>query len=153
MARDPATVSERRYRAFISYSHRDEAWAVWLHKALEAYRVPSRLVGLETALGKVPHRLTPIFRDREELASAHDLNGKVAEALVQSESLIVICSPQSAVSHWVDEEVLAYRPRSVLPQPCAMASMPTAGPATIRQNRSPPMRVPAWTEKPMPNSS
>ncbi|MEO7014707.1 MAG: TIR domain-containing protein [Dokdonella sp.] len=109
MARDPATVSERRYRAFISYSHRDEAWAVWLHKALEAYRVPSRLVGLETALGKVPHRLTPIFRDREELASAHDLNGKVAEALVQSESLIVICSPQSAVSHWVDEEVLAYK--------------------------------------------
>jgi hypothetical protein len=23
------------YRAFISYSHRDKAWADWLHKALE----------------------------------------------------------------------------------------------------------------------
>ena len=33
------------YRAFISYSHADKAWADWLHKALDMYRVPSRLVG------------------------------------------------------------------------------------------------------------
>ena len=25
-----------RYRAFISYSHRDETWARWLHRGLEA---------------------------------------------------------------------------------------------------------------------
>ena len=38
------------YRAFISYSHADKAWADWLHKALETYRVPSRLVAKKRRL-------------------------------------------------------------------------------------------------------
>lgn len=102
-------VAAFRYRAFISYSHRDEAFAVWLHRALETYRVPSRLVGTRTAHGTVPPRLNPIFRDREELASATDLGRKVDEALKNSENLIVICSPASATSRWVDDEVRAYK--------------------------------------------
>jgi hypothetical protein len=97
------------YRAFISYSHRDKAWADWLHKALETYRVPSRLVGTRTVRGMIPRRLNPIFRDREELASANDLGREVTEALAQSENLIVLCSPSSAVSRWVNEEVLAWK--------------------------------------------
>jgi tetratricopeptide (TPR) repeat protein len=97
------------YRAFISYSHRDKAWADWLHRSLETYRVPSRLVGIETAHGKIPRRLNPVFRDRDELASADSLADKVNEALGQSENLIVICSPASAASRWVNEEVLAYK--------------------------------------------
>ncbi|MFC4529033.1 TIR domain-containing protein [Dyella halodurans] len=108
MAQAPA-VSEFRYRAFISYSHQDKSWADWLHKALETYRVPSRLVGQQTAAGTIPRRLVPIFRDRDELASATDLGRKVNEALAQSENLIVICSPRSASSHWVQEEVLAFK--------------------------------------------
>lgn len=98
-----------RYRAFISYSHHDKAWAEWLHRALETYRVPSRLVGQQTAAGVVPRRLAPIFRDRDELASAGDLGRKVQEALSQSANLIVICSPAAAASRWVCEEVLAFR--------------------------------------------
>ncbi|TBR39393.1 MULTISPECIES: TIR domain-containing protein [Dyella] len=98
-----------RYRAFISYSHHDAAWAEWLHKALETYRIPSRLVGSITSAGKVPRRLTPVFRDRDELASATDLSGKVNEALAESANLIVICSPHSANSRWVEEEVQAFR--------------------------------------------
>lgn len=97
------------YRAFISYSHRDKAWGDWLHKALETYRVPSRLVGTRTAHGTIPRRLNPVFRDREELASATDLGRKVNDALGKSENLIVICSPASATSRWVNEEVLAYK--------------------------------------------
>lgn len=97
------------YRAFISYSHRDKAWADWLHKALETYRVPARLVGTRTAHGAIPRRLNPVFRDREELASAIDLGRKVNEALAQSENLIVLCSPAAASSRWVNEEVLAYK--------------------------------------------
>ncbi|MGN6312172.1 MAG: TIR domain-containing protein [Rhodanobacteraceae bacterium] len=97
------------YRAFISYSHRDKAWGDWLHKALETYRVPSRLVGTRTAHGTIPRRLHPVFRDREELASATDLGRKVNAALGNSENLIVICSPASAASRWVNEEVLAYK--------------------------------------------
>src|SRR3954471_23301941 len=98
-----------RYFAFISYSHRDEAWAQWLHKALETYRVPSRLVGQTTSSGVIPRRLLPIFRDRDELASATDLGRTVNAALAQSKNLIVICSPASAQSRWVNEEVLAYK--------------------------------------------
>ncbi len=98
-----------RYYAFISYSHRDKAWADWLHKALETYAIPKRLVGQSTAAGVIPKRLTPIFRDRDELASANDLGRKVNEALAQSANLIVICSPRSAASRWVDEEVLAFK--------------------------------------------
>lgn len=98
-----------RYYAFISYSHRDKAWADWLHKALETYVLPKRLVGQSTAAGVIPKRLTPVFRDRDELASANDLGRKVNEALAQSANLIVICSPRSAASRWVDEEVLAFK--------------------------------------------
>lgn len=108
MAQSPV-VSAFRFRAFISYSHQDKAWADWLHKALETYRIPARLVGMETAAGPVPRRLAPVFRDRDELASATDLGRKVNEALGQSDSLIVICSPRSATSRWVNEEVLAFK--------------------------------------------
>ena len=106
---EPATLRTFTYRAFISYSHRDNAWADWLHKALETYHVPSRLVGTETAHGKISRRLNPVFRDRDELASADSLAEKVNAALAQSENLIVICSPASAASRWVNEEVLAYK--------------------------------------------
>jgi eukaryotic-like serine/threonine-protein kinase len=105
----PRVVPMFRYHAFISYSHQDKAWADWLHKALETYRVPSRLVGTQTAAGIIPRRLTPIFRDRDELASATDLGSKVNEALQQAANLIVICSPRSAASRWVQSEVLAYK--------------------------------------------
>jgi len=104
-----ASADGPRYFAFISYSHQDELWARWLHKALETYRVPSRLVGTRTACGAVPPRLLPIFRDRDELASATDLSRQVNAALEHSANLIVICSPQAATSRWVNEEVLAFK--------------------------------------------
>ena len=106
MAIGPASFG---YRAFLSYSHQDEAWARWLHKAIETYRVPRRLVGQTTAAGIIPRRLAPVFRDRDELASATDLGRKVNEALAESANLIVICSPAAAASRWVNEEVLAYK--------------------------------------------
>jgi len=98
-----------RYRAFVSYSHRDESWARWLHRALETYAIPRRLVGRATRFGPVPRRLAPIFRDSDELASAGDLSAVVSDALTQSSSLIVICSPDAAASRWVDEEVRTFK--------------------------------------------
>ncbi len=98
-----------RYRAFISYSHRDQGFARVLHRQLETYRVPSRLVGKETPQGPVPRRLTPIFRDREDLAATGDLTASVREALANSDALIVVCSPDSVASRWVNEEIRAYR--------------------------------------------
>lgn len=109
MERDLSTLSAFHYRAFISYSHSDKPWADWLHKALETYAIPKRLVGEATPVGSIPKRLAPIFRDRDELASANDLATKVKQALTQSANLIVICSPRAATSRWVNEEVLAFK--------------------------------------------
>ncbi len=100
---------EVRYTAFLSYSHKDAAAAGRLHRRLEAYRMPRRLVGMETARGPVPPRLWPIFRDREELPAATDLSETVREALAQSGALIVLCSPHAAVSLWVAEEIETFR--------------------------------------------
>ncbi|MEO8742866.1 MAG: toll/interleukin-1 receptor domain-containing protein [Lysobacteraceae bacterium] len=99
----------RRYRAFISYSHSDTRVTAWLHRSLENYRVPKRLRATEGEFGTVPDRLHPIFRDREELASADDLGGRVQAALADSDALIVVCSPNAAHSRWVNEEVLAFK--------------------------------------------
>jgi tetratricopeptide (TPR) repeat protein len=98
-----------RYRAFISYSHADEAWAKWLHKALETYRVPKRLVGRETAAGAVPERLAPVFRDRDELATATSLGETLTRALQESACQLVICSPKAAQSRWVNEEIRTFK--------------------------------------------
>ena len=103
------SIAEFRYRAFISYSHRDERWGAWLHRALERYRLPRRLVGRVTAAGPVPKRIAPVFRDREELASATDLGRTVNAALEQSAALIVVCSPSAAQSRWVNAEVRAFQ--------------------------------------------
>ncbi|NKF23634.1 toll/interleukin-1 receptor domain-containing protein [Solimonas marina] len=98
-----------RYWAFISYSHHDRGWARWLHRRLESYRVPRRLVGRTHAAGEVPRRLYPIFRDRDELPSSADLGGVVQQALRESRYLIVICSARSARSRWVNEEVESFK--------------------------------------------
>ena len=102
-------MSEYRYKAFISYSHRDETWGRWLQRALESYRIPGRLVGKEGEFGKIPARLSPVFRDREDLSSAADLSSSVRQELDQSETLVVICSPAAVQSHWVNEEIRHFR--------------------------------------------
>jgi WD40 repeat protein len=114
-----AVTSERpgdktfKYYAFISYSHGDKRWADWLHPVLETYRVPKRLVGRALHNGqdgdKVPPRLFPIFRDREELPVSADLGGNIKEALQLSRNLIVICSPRAAQSLWVNEEIRLFK--------------------------------------------
>jgi WD40 repeat protein len=98
-----------KYWAFLSYSHTDAKWGDWLHKALETYRVPRRLVGKESRDGKIPARLFPIFRDREELPVSADLPSNINEALRESRYLIVICSPRAAQSRWVGEEIKAFQ--------------------------------------------
>lgn len=97
------------YVAFISYSHKDEAVGRWLHRKLEGYRLPHRIAGTQGEDGEVPDRLTPIFRDRDELPAAGDLSEKVRAALAASRNLIVVCSPHSAASPWVAREIATFR--------------------------------------------
>ena len=98
-----------RFRAFLSYSHADAAWAGWLLRRLETYRVPSRLVGTQGAHGLIERRLGKVFRDRDELPSAGDLGVTIREALSDSAALVVICSPTAAQSRWVNAEVEAFQ--------------------------------------------
>jgi tetratricopeptide (TPR) repeat protein len=98
-----------KYKAFISYSHADEKWASWLHRALESYKPPRHLVGRKTEMGEVPAKMSPVFRDREELASSTDLGSVLLQALEGSACQIVICSMAAAKSHWVNEEILAFK--------------------------------------------
>lgn len=102
-------MGDYKYTAFISYSHKDRAWAKWLHRNLETYKFPKKLVGLKTTNGRVPHNLKPVFRDREELAAGHNLGEKIEAALKASENLIIICSPNAAASHWVNQEILYFK--------------------------------------------
>ena len=104
-----ATGARLKYWAFLSYSHRDAKWANWLHRKVESYRPPKVLVGTVGQHGPIPKRLSPMFRDREELATATDLGTVIGEALRQSACQIVICSRQSAKSKWVNEEILAFK--------------------------------------------
>jgi tetratricopeptide (TPR) repeat protein len=103
------TQKTSKFRAFISYSHADKASADWLHRALESYRLPPRLLGQQTTVGEVPAKLTPIFRDRDELPAAGDLSRELLAALEQSRFLIVIASRSAAGSRWVNEEVRYFK--------------------------------------------
>lgn len=106
MPPDPA---DYRYWAFVSYSHADESWARWLHKAIETWRVPRRLVGRPHPDGEIPRRLIPVFRDRDELSSSAELGAVINKALRESRYLIVICSPRAAGSRWVNEEIRYFK--------------------------------------------
>jgi tetratricopeptide (TPR) repeat protein len=110
-----------RYWAFLSYSHRDSATADWLHGELEKYRVPRALVGRETANGPIPASLSPIFRDRHELAASGDLGQTIREALAGSRCLIVLCSPEAAHSRWTNEEIVAFK--KAHPGGCVLAAI------------------------------
>lgn len=105
-----STTNTKKYWAFISYSSLDAKWGKWLHKRLEQYAIPAEFQGIEfedgTALGK---HIRPVFRDRDELAGSAELGPAIAAALEQSRFLIVLCSPNSAKSKWVNKEIEDFR--------------------------------------------
>ncbi len=105
----PTEAPSYRYSAYISYNHADKAIVGWLHRQLETYRIPKHLHGRDSPVGRLGPKLPPVFRDREELASSADLAKSVRDALDQSATLIVICSPNGAQSRWVNEEVRTFR--------------------------------------------
>ncbi len=89
------------YYAFISYSRKDEAQAKWLHQQFESYHLPAHIIEEHKNL---PSELSPIFRDEDEL-SGGDLKQEIKQALVNSNWLVVVCSPAAAKSEYVDLEI------------------------------------------------
>ena len=92
---------DKRYFAFISYKREDLKQAEWLRNKLSHYRFPSQLRKENNSL---PKAIRPLFRDSLELAGGF-LAKEIETALSESKYLIVICSPRSAKSPWVNKEV------------------------------------------------
>lgn len=102
-------MSSQRYWAFLSYSSKDAGFVKKLHTKLETYRMPRDLVGRPGLDEPIPKKLFPVFRDRDELPLASDLGSTIQDALHASRYLIVICSPNSARSQWVNEEIRCFK--------------------------------------------
>ncbi len=104
-----------KFKAFLTYSHKDSDVAQWLFKSIESYWVHRSLVVTGGAqdkasrLAKGGYLLRPMFRDREELAAAHSLSQRILEALGSSEWLVVVCSPDAAHSRYVNQEILQFK--------------------------------------------
>ncbi|UJP00708.1 MAG: toll/interleukin-1 receptor domain-containing protein, partial [Nitrosomonas sp.] len=97
---------ESEYAAFISYRHvaQDRQWAQWLIQALETYRVPKHLQNLG-----YPQRIGKVFRDEDELPLSSDLTDQIKQALAVSRNLIVICSPDTPQSKWIEREIELFK--------------------------------------------
>ena len=94
------TSEEKKYFAFISYSHKDKDAAKKLQNFIQGYKIPAKLEDRPD----LPKRIGRVFRDEDELAG-DELTPQIEEALRQSRYLIVVCSPNSAKSKYVNEEI------------------------------------------------
>lgn len=135
--------SVRPFRAFVSYCHKDAAFAARLQRKLEAYRLPRRLAGRVTPLpGQAPGRIGPVFRDREDLSAATDLSAAVREAIAASSALVVVASPDSARSDWVAREIALFRelhPEAPILVALARGEPHEALPEALRDDRVEPL--------------
>lgn len=102
-------MTDYTYRAFISYSWADAKWGKWLQHAIETYHTPKSLIEKHAGTREIPARLTPLFKDREEQAAGASIGASIEAALADSEYLIVICSPNSAQSQWVNHEIAWFK--------------------------------------------
>lgn len=92
-----------KYFAFISYSHKDKKTAKKLQTWLEHYHLPSKVIESHPDL---PKKVSPVFIDEADLVAR---DGSLSESLKgylnESQYLVLICSPSSAKSPYVNDEV------------------------------------------------
>ena len=91
-----------KYDAFISYRHcePDNEIASRLQKKLESFRFPNDIAD---KVGRT--KLSRIFRDETEFAVSDDLTKAIEEAIVNSDYLIAVCSPEYLKSPWCRKEI------------------------------------------------
>jgi len=88
-------LSQPRYKAFFSYSHRADAMlAPVLKSAVERFAKPW-----------YKRRSLRIFLDETNLALTPKLWSSIESALRQTEYLILLGSPEAAASEWVKMEI------------------------------------------------
>ena len=95
-------MEEFAYDAFISYSHRDLNWARWIQERLETFPIPA-----EAGEPFANRRRMRVFRDQTDLAGV-EVTASLRRELRASRYLVVVCSPNSAASRWVNDEVVYF---------------------------------------------
>lgn len=98
--------NKMKYTAFISYNSKDDRWAKWLQRKLEAYSIPVVIRNEQYEVVRreeKPEKLR-VFRYKADLNTV-SLNEGLAKELDDARWLIVICSPNSAKSAWVGKEI------------------------------------------------
>ncbi|HAT51237.1 MAG: TIR domain-containing protein [Nitrospirae bacterium] len=96
------------YKAFISYSHKDQWRAQWFRYFLSRMKMPKDDAQLAT-LFKEQITDDRLFMDEAAIGAIPSLSEKVKESLRQAEFLIVICTPHAARSEWVDQEIRYFK--------------------------------------------
>ena len=93
-----AIMATSTYSAFLSYSRKDEKIGAKIEKDIQRYRIPKkfRLDANE--------RSFTIFRDVHD-AELGEYNEVIEKALRASEYLIILCSPSSRNSDYVQDEI------------------------------------------------
>jgi WD40 repeat protein len=88
-------LADLKYRAFVSFSHEsDEKLAVALQSTLSRFAKPWYRT-----------RSMRVFQDEASLSANPTLWDSIQQALAQSEFLVLLASPASANSRWVQQEV------------------------------------------------
>jgi TIR domain len=91
-----ALTSNKKYHAFISYSHKDKYYATVIQHSIETLGLPF--------YKKWRHDVS-IFRDVRKIPLSGSLSTEIVTGLQNSNYLIVIASKNSAQSTWVKEEI------------------------------------------------
>ena len=136
-------MEQRKYFAFISYCHRDKPRAKRLYRRLLRYRLPSNMLRERRKNGQaaLPRRISPVFIDDEEMMGTSVKQG-MQRGLSQSRFLIVVCSPNSAKSIYVNYEAEYFvrdgREACIIPyiiegQPCSNDPLTECYPPAIRK--------------------
>ena len=87
---------ELGFDVFISYSRKDAPFARLLEQALRGYRPPKDLA--------VPQRNLRVFRDEADFTGA-EYHASLDRCLKDSATLLLICSPHSSASEYVEDEI------------------------------------------------
>jgi WD40 repeat protein len=84
------------FDAFLSYSRKDLPFAVELERALERYTPPREI--------RAERRPVTVFRDQDDLTGP-EYHAAIDNHLTRSNKLVLICSPYSRASEYVNDEI------------------------------------------------
>ena len=91
-----------KYFAFISFQNTDAREAVRLQHAIERYRLPAVLCRHNRS---IPRRIKPLFCYLNDMHAGEELMMDLKQRMEQSRYLIVLCSPRSVASKYVNSGI------------------------------------------------